>query len=160
MSRDDVMMRLQAVEPMPRGERLARMIEDPPKNGDGHTDRMLYPLWDRMIDRGRILLPLDDVFALETAAQAAALWRSYAAPLRRCREERKRLRQKLVECMNGTTPVVESDVVLGLRKENERLRVIFEFFEEKSSSRGEEINRLNVENARLRAALEEANRTR
>ena len=48
--------------------------------------------------------------------------RKKAAPLRRCREDRKRLRQKLVEHTNGTTSVVEPETASGLRNENQRLR--------------------------------------
>ena len=92
----NVMAQLLAVEPLPRGERLARAHETrcwaEPEPGDSVYRERPDPLWYLLLERGNFVGPLDQVFIFLTAAESAALWREYAAPLRRAREERKRLR--------------------------------------------------------------------
>lgn len=95
---DDVMQRLAAAQPLPRGERLARSHDpfwwaqakpptvDPRERPD--------PLWYALLERGSVVGPLDNAFVMQAAVESAALWREYAAPLRRCREERQMWRRK------------------------------------------------------------------
>lgn len=87
---DDVMQRLMAVEALPRGERLARYIDNP-----GKVKPRFHPLWERLFDRSRVLNALDDLFALDDVHPPRLVslrthserWRAYAAPLRRAREK-------------------------------------------------------------------------
>lgn len=76
---DDVMSRLAAVQPMPRGERLALCY-----GADRYPPRRA---WD-LLFRSRTLSALAEAIEQdEPRFGATALWREYAAPLRKCREE-------------------------------------------------------------------------
>lgn len=86
----DAMKRLAGIEPLPRGERLARFIEHP-----GGTDSSRDVLWERLFDGSRTLTALDSLFALEDGVypprcvplkEHAERWRTYAAPLRAARD--------------------------------------------------------------------------
>ena len=85
----DVMRQLRAARPMPRGERLARFCE----GLEGRT-RFTIPLWDRLLERGGVVGPLDAAYCLQTAVETAASWRAFAEPLRKCREQRQAWREK------------------------------------------------------------------
>lgn len=115
-SSNDVMDRLDAIRPLPRGERLYRYIDQ--AGGDGpYSGR----LWERLFDRSRVLNALDDLFALDDVIPPrlvslrthAERWRSYAAPLRKAREERQGL--------NNVCKLNQS-LLRMLRAENDALR--------------------------------------
>lgn len=76
----DVMSRLLAVEPLPRGERLARF----------YVTRMRQPWgrWRGLLCDSPVLWAVDG-YVTDLAMDMGWIWRAYAAPLRRCREERK-----------------------------------------------------------------------
>lgn len=81
---DNIMERLVAVEPLPRGERLSRWSEAeccPPRKRT----------WN-LLCRSSVLGVLHDALYEDPPSSRAWFWRHYAAPLRRCREERKQFR--------------------------------------------------------------------
>lgn len=104
---DDVMAQLMAVEALPRGERLARWIDQA-----GGTTPDLDALWERLFDDSRILNALDNVFALDDVYPArlvslrthADRWRSYAAPLRKARDEARCARAIIRDLLRGGRP--------------------------------------------------------
>lgn len=98
---DDVMAQLMAVEALPRGERMARFTTD------GVYSACLDPLWLRLAEHGTVVgALLEREGECEDDKAAARLWREYAAPLRKAREQR----QYALACANV------------LRQEVERLR--------------------------------------
>lgn len=85
-----VMQRLMAVEALPRGERMARFTTE------GVYSACLDPLWLRLAERGTVVgALLEREGECEDDKAAARLWREYAAPLRKAREDRMRLRTAL-----------------------------------------------------------------
>lgn len=84
MVTDDVMQRLMAVQPMPRGERMVQFTTE------GVYTACLDPLWLRLAERGTVVgALLEREGECEDDKAAARLWRDYAAPLRKAREERR-----------------------------------------------------------------------
>lgn len=84
------MTQFMAVAPMPRGERMAQFTTE------GVYSTCLDPLWLRLAERGAVVgALLEREGECEDDRAAATLWREYAAPLRKAREERMRLRMAL-----------------------------------------------------------------
>lgn len=89
---DDVMERLASIQPLPRGERLARYVDQPSELKPGFN-----ALWEHLFDGSRTLNALDNLFALDDVYPSrlvslrthADRWRAYAAPLRKARERLK-----------------------------------------------------------------------
>lgn len=81
------MARLAAVQPLPRGERLARCHRE--------GRRITRRAWNLMLCSS-VLGALSEIAEQEAEPSwSAARWREYAAPLRKCREQRQRLRSEL-----------------------------------------------------------------
>ena len=78
------MAQLMAMEALPRGERMARFTLE------GVYSACLDPLWLRLAERGTVVgALLESEGDCEDDKAAARLWREYAAPLRKAREERR-----------------------------------------------------------------------
>ena len=90
---DDVMARLAAAQPLPRGERLATWL------GSKSRERFPLPLWRRLLRCSpfahHIVQLAWPTIGEDEPSKAATLVRRWAAPLRRCREQRQRLRAEL-----------------------------------------------------------------
>lgn len=89
-----VMHRLMAVKALPRGERIAKFYESLPSK-----TRHYVPLWCRLVEQGRF--GAVGALAIEAGTDTAAAWRVYAAPLRKAREENRRLRSELRKRIAG-----------------------------------------------------------
>lgn len=83
---DDVMTRLLAVEPLPRGERMAREFDAYQPGCAPRSARW----WRWMIN---------SLYLARVWGEGSSGIRAHAAPLRRCREQRQRLRAELAERM-------------------------------------------------------------
>lgn len=86
----DIMEQLLSIEPLPRGERLARWYEQHPKYDLRAWLRDGWCPW-RLIHQSYYLSVLE--YSLEVFADAnkkAEFWRNYAAPLRRCRDKARK----------------------------------------------------------------------
>lgn len=108
---DDVMTQLFAVQPLPRGERLARRYDrrraDILFPGNGRPSR-----WWNLGLGGVVMREILERACYLHARDAVAFIRAYAAPLRKAREELRKLRDEIM--------FVE-DVALKFQGENEEL---------------------------------------
>ena len=99
---DDVMERIAAVQPLPRGERLARTLERNPANrGEVLPDRE----WRRLLVNSMALLYVAATYSREQVMR-------FATPLRRCREERKRLYKEVLFLEQHALDAVDNDNAL------------------------------------------------
>ena len=99
---DDVMTRLESVQPLPRGERMARTLERSPANrGEVLPDRE----WRRLLVDSMALLYVAATYSREKVLR-------YASPLRRCREERKRLYKEVLFLEQHALDAVDNDNAL------------------------------------------------
>ena len=80
----DVLDLLRAVQPMPRGERMARRM------GNGALPpRGVFPLWWRLFMRMTTPFSGQAIWACDDMYGTTILVRRAAAPLRKCREQRQ-----------------------------------------------------------------------
>lgn len=117
---DDVMQRLASIQPLPRGERLAN-IAGVFKMTEARRTLMLQWAWrtNALGSRSTVAAILWSLAsrALNSENESVrniARWRDYAAPLRKTREENRRLRAEIL--------FVE-DRALLFHGENEELRL-------------------------------------
>lgn len=122
---DEPTTRLAGVEPLPRGERLARWLlrsatgrSLAPRHGwfgtVGDDDGVFRPapLWWRMLLKSALLTVVSSNYMGAEAPRAAELWRCAAAPVRKLRAEVARLRALLVRHGNHRSECGVFDDVL------------------------------------------------